>query len=175
MISGGNRTFSATKSIIDFSNLPSRLSSRRDRRSAHAWPGFSLGLGVLQLCDTTVDHRPLRLRQIRYGVDVTPYDWAWNIAGPVLLLISVIPAPRAAGRTRGRDGVVTLAHVRPRPGPATGPGTGRLLTVVAALPVAVACLQAAGPPCRPPAPGPRCSPGACTHCRRPALTSPLPT
>lgn len=33
----------------------------------------------------------------------------------------------------------------------------------------------AAPPCSPPAPGTRCSPRPCTHCRRPAPTSPLPT
>ncbi|GAB2768317.1 hypothetical protein GCM10027072_79160 [Streptomyces bullii] len=46
-----------------------------------------------------MDHKLLRLHQIRYGMDVTPYDWAWNIAGLVLLLIGVILALRAARRS----------------------------------------------------------------------------
>ncbi|WP_375231953.1 DUF2243 domain-containing protein [Streptomyces sp. NWU339] len=62
--------------------------------------GFFLNLGIFQLFDGIVDHKLLRLHQIRCGVDVTPYDWAWNIAGLVLLLIGVGPAARAARRNR---------------------------------------------------------------------------
>ncbi|PIM66102.1 hypothetical protein CTU88_45030, partial [Streptomyces sp. JV178] len=68
------------------------LRRRRALAPAHAWSGFFLGLGIFQLFDGIVDHKLLRLHQIRYGVDVTPYDWAWNIAGLVLLLIGVILA-----------------------------------------------------------------------------------
>ncbi|WP_232107897.1 MULTISPECIES: DUF2243 domain-containing protein [Streptomyces] len=75
------------------------LRRRRALASAHAWSGFFLGLGLFQLFDGVVDHKLLRLHQIRYGVDVTPYDWAWNIAGLVLLLIGVILALRAARRS----------------------------------------------------------------------------
>ncbi|MEV0694288.1 DUF2243 domain-containing protein [Streptomyces sp. NPDC050388] len=42
----------------------------------------------------------LRLHQIRCDVDVTPYDWAWDVAGLVLLLTGVGPAVRAARRNR---------------------------------------------------------------------------
>ncbi|UYQ64157.1 DUF2243 domain-containing protein [Streptomyces peucetius] len=61
----------------------------------HAWAGLFLGLGAFQLFDGIVDHKLLRLHQVRYGVDVTPYDWAWNIAGLVLLLIGVALTVRA--------------------------------------------------------------------------------
>ncbi|MEZ3182080.1 DUF2243 domain-containing protein [Streptomyces pimonensis] len=67
---------------------------------AHAWAGFFLGLGVFQLFDGIVDHKLLRLHQVRYGVDVTPYDWAWNLAGLALLLTGATLAVRAARRTR---------------------------------------------------------------------------
>ncbi|MFC8494604.1 DUF2243 domain-containing protein [Streptomyces sp. NPDC057235] len=76
------------------------LRRRRVLAPAHAWPGFFLGLGIFQLFDGIVDHKLLRLHQIRYGVDVTPYDWAWNLAGLVLLLIGAGLAVRADHRSR---------------------------------------------------------------------------
>ncbi|MFC8176210.1 DUF2243 domain-containing protein [Streptomyces sp. NPDC057242] len=76
------------------------LRRRRVLAPAHAWPGFFLGLGIFQLFDGIVDHKLLRLHQIRYGVDVTPYDWAWNLAGLVLLLIGAGLAVRADRRSR---------------------------------------------------------------------------
>ncbi|MFD3849374.1 DUF2243 domain-containing protein [Streptomyces microflavus] len=75
---------------------------RRTRTLAPvAWAGVFLGLGIFQLFDGIVDHKLLRLHQIRYGVDVTPYDWAWNIAGLLLLLTSLMLGlhARRSGRT----------------------------------------------------------------------------
>ncbi|MET9879574.1 DUF2243 domain-containing protein [Actinacidiphila glaucinigra] len=74
------------------------LRRRRALSSAHAWAGFFLGLGIFQLFDGIVDHKLLRVHQIRYGVDVTPYDWAWNLGGLALLLIGLALAVRAARR-----------------------------------------------------------------------------
>ncbi|MEU8353207.1 MULTISPECIES: DUF2243 domain-containing protein [unclassified Streptomyces] len=76
------------------------LRRRRALAPPHGWAGFFLGLGIFQLFDGIVDHKLLRLHQIRYGVDVTPYDWAWNLAGLVLLLIGTGQAVRAARRSR---------------------------------------------------------------------------
>ncbi|GGW99838.1 hypothetical protein GCM10010297_22250 [Streptomyces malachitofuscus] len=76
------------------------LRRRRTLAPAHAWAGFFLGLGIFQLFDGIVDHKLLRVHQIRYGVDVTPYDWAWNLGGLVLLAIGVALALRAARRGR---------------------------------------------------------------------------
>jgi uncharacterized membrane protein len=77
------------------------LRRRRALAPAHARAGFVLGLGAFQLFDGIVDHKLLRLHQIRYGVDVAPYDWAWNAAGLLLLLAGLLLAARAARRTRG--------------------------------------------------------------------------
>ncbi|MFE7649615.1 DUF2243 domain-containing protein [Streptomyces phaeoluteigriseus] len=60
--------------------------------------GFFLGLGLFQLFDGVVDHKVLRVHQIRYGVDVTPYDWAWNVSGLVLLIVGCALTVRAARR-----------------------------------------------------------------------------
>ncbi|MFJ9797330.1 DUF2243 domain-containing protein [Streptomyces sp. NPDC101145] len=67
----------------------------------HARAGFLLGLGGFQLFDGIVDHKVLRVHQIRYGVDVTPYDWAWNGAGLLLLLAGAVLAVRARRRADG--------------------------------------------------------------------------
>jgi uncharacterized membrane protein len=49
--------------------------------------------------DGIVDHKLLRLHQIRYGVDVTPYDWAWNLAGLALVLAGLAALARAVRTT----------------------------------------------------------------------------
>jgi uncharacterized membrane protein len=68
------------------------LDARR-RRSfwpAAAWAAFLVGLGLFQLWDGVIDHKVLRLHQIRYGVELLPYDVAWNAAGGALLLTGII-------------------------------------------------------------------------------------
>ena len=77
------------------------LRRRRALAPAHAWAGLFLGLGGFQLFDGIVDHKLLRVHQIRYGVDVTGYDWAWNGAGAALFLLGAALAVRARGRARG--------------------------------------------------------------------------
>ncbi|WP_432058276.1 DUF2243 domain-containing protein [Streptomyces sp. bgisy022] len=76
------------------------LRRRRALAPAHGWAGFFLGLGGFQLFDGIVDHKLLRVHQIRYGVDLAPYDWAWNLGGLVLLLIGVGVLVRAGRRER---------------------------------------------------------------------------
>lgn len=73
------------------------------RRSA--WGGFVLGLGIFHLFDGIVDHKLLDLHEIRYGVDVLPYDLAWNGAALVLLAVGAVmlwqsrdEGPAGAGR-----------------------------------------------------------------------------
>jgi uncharacterized membrane protein len=63
----------------------------------HALGGLLLGMGGFQLFDGVVDHKLLRLHQIRYGVDIAPYDWAWNGAA-VLLLAAGAAVLRSSGR-----------------------------------------------------------------------------
>jgi uncharacterized membrane protein len=73
------------------------------RRRAGVWParwwaGLLLGAGGFQLYDGTIQHKLLRLHQIRYVPDVTPYDWGWNILAVCMigagLLLLRRPAPR---------------------------------------------------------------------------------
>jgi len=64
------------------------------------WSGFFLGLGAFQLFDGIIDHKVLRLHQVRYGVNLLPYDLAWNLAGGVLLFIGIWLAFRARAATK---------------------------------------------------------------------------
>nr|WP_308409113.1 DUF2243 domain-containing protein [Streptomyces sp. AC558_RSS880] len=76
------------------------LRRRHALSPAHAWGGIFLGLGAFQVFDGVVDHKLLRLHQIRYGVDVTPYDWAWNLTGLALLLVGLGVVARAVRQER---------------------------------------------------------------------------
>lgn len=65
------------------------------RRSA--WAGLLLGLGGFQLFDGLVDHKVLRVHQVRYGVDLLVYDLAWNLAAAALLAVGAVLALRSRG------------------------------------------------------------------------------
>ncbi|ACO77962.1 hypothetical protein AvCA_17490 [Azotobacter vinelandii CA] len=76
------------------------LRGRRALASTAAWAGLFIGLGGFQLFDGIVDHKVLRLHQIRYGIDnLLTYDLVWNASGAALLLIGLLLGrPRAGGR-----------------------------------------------------------------------------
>jgi len=61
------------------------LRRRRAFAPARWWGAVLLGAGAFQLWDGVVDHKVLRVHQVRYGVDLTGYDVGW-IAAAVLLL-----------------------------------------------------------------------------------------
>lgn len=69
------------------------------------WGAVLIGTGAFNLYDGTVQHKLLRLHQIRYNVDLLPYDLTWNISASVVIAIGVamwISAARvdaAAART----------------------------------------------------------------------------
>ena len=71
------------------------LRSRQALTAGWAWAGFFLGLGGFQLFDGLINHKVLRLHQIRYGVNLLPYDLVWNLVGVVLLAIGVALTVRA--------------------------------------------------------------------------------
>ncbi|MCT4784220.1 MULTISPECIES: DUF2243 domain-containing protein [Exiguobacterium] len=49
--------------------------------------GLLIGVGFFQLYDGIIQHKVFQLHQIRYGVNILPYDLVWNTAA-VLILIS---------------------------------------------------------------------------------------
>jgi len=63
--------------------------------------GILLGAGAFQLYDGTIQHKVLRLHQIRYHVEIAPYDWAWNVIAVILLIAGALllwSARRDGGR-----------------------------------------------------------------------------
>ncbi|GAA0588321.1 DUF2243 domain-containing protein [Streptomyces crystallinus] len=60
--------------------------------------GILLGAGFFQLYDGTIQHKLLKLHQIRYHVDLVPYDWTWNVLAVVLLIVGALLVRRAHSR-----------------------------------------------------------------------------
>lgn len=75
---------------------------RRATVPKRVWAGGFLGWGVFQVYDGLFQHKVLGLHQIRYEVDLLPYDLAWNISGAVGAEVGVVlllgPARPIAGR-----------------------------------------------------------------------------
>jgi uncharacterized membrane protein len=62
------------------------------------WGGFLIGAGAFQIFDGLIDHKVLRTHQIRYGVELMPYDLAWNLGGAVLLIAGIVLTQTARAR-----------------------------------------------------------------------------
>lgn len=62
---------------------------------ARWWGGVWLGAGVFQLYDGTIQHKVLRLHQIRNDVDLLPYDLVWNLTAVLMIAVGVILLRRA--------------------------------------------------------------------------------
>ncbi|MEU0515910.1 DUF2243 domain-containing protein [Amycolatopsis sp. NPDC006125] len=60
--------------------------------------GILTGAGAFQLYDGTIQHKLLTLHQIRYHVDLVPYDWAWNVIAVLLLAAGVVLLARERAR-----------------------------------------------------------------------------
>ncbi|OMP66382.1 DUF2243 domain-containing protein [Domibacillus epiphyticus] len=54
------------------------------------WGGAFLGAGIFQLYDGTIQHKVMRLHQIRYNVDIRPYDLTWNILAILLIVVGIL-------------------------------------------------------------------------------------
>jgi uncharacterized membrane protein len=76
-----------------------RLVLRRMVMWSHVGAGLLLGAGGFQLFDGTVNHKVLRLHQIRYGVELWPYDVAWDVAAIVLLGLGAALLRRTAAQS----------------------------------------------------------------------------
>lgn len=49
-----------------------------------------LGAGFFQLYDGIIQHKVLRIHQIRYNVDILPYDIAWNAVAVMLIITGLL-------------------------------------------------------------------------------------
>jgi uncharacterized membrane protein len=69
--------------------LVSGLRREHTFRGAAFTAGFLSGAGIFQLYDGLVQHKLLGLHQIRYDVDLTPYDVVWNVVAALMLLTGI--------------------------------------------------------------------------------------
>ncbi|RJS61448.1 DUF2243 domain-containing protein [Bacillus sp. PK3_68] len=54
------------------------------------WGGVLLGAGVFQLYDGTIQHKVMRIHQIRYVENVLVYDAIWNVTAIAMIVIGVV-------------------------------------------------------------------------------------
>lgn len=59
------------------------------------WGGAFLGTGFFQLYDGTIQHKLMRVHQIRYVENIYIYDAIWNLIAILLLLIGFMLIARA--------------------------------------------------------------------------------
>jgi uncharacterized membrane protein len=78
------------------------------RRHELVWPRWigaaMVGAGAFQLYDGTIQHKLLQLHQIRYGVDLLPYDLAWALVAVALIVGGAVLLRRNRPAVRHPDG-----------------------------------------------------------------------
>lgn len=88
-----------------------------------AMVGLFFGAGAFQLVDGLINHKLLRLHQVRYEVDLLPYDLIWN-GGAILLLavatVLLLRLSRTEGRHTDSDRPSRVYAQRPREGETDG-------------------------------------------------------
>jgi uncharacterized membrane protein len=65
------------------------LQRRKVTVPKRVWAGALMGWGGFQVYDGLIQHKVLGLHQIRYNVDLTPYDLIWNVTGGLGLVIGI--------------------------------------------------------------------------------------
>lgn len=82
-----------------------QLSRHRIVSRMHAWAGLFIGAGGFQLFDGIINHKLLRLHQVRYVDNLWLYDLAWNGFGLLLLTIGIVIWLRARAQSLGLSSV----------------------------------------------------------------------
>ena len=77
-------------SVVAALFLFAALRRRRAFSPPRWWGGLLVGAGGFQLYDGTVQHKLLGLHQIRYHVDLLPYDLVWNLVAVALVVAGVV-------------------------------------------------------------------------------------
>lgn len=65
------------------------------------WGGKLVGGGAFQLYDGTIQHKVLRIHQIRYDVDIVPYDIVWNGSAVIMIAAGLLLIHSANRDARG--------------------------------------------------------------------------
>jgi uncharacterized membrane protein len=64
------------------------------------WAALLIGCGGFQLYDGIIQHKILRLHQIRYHVTIWPYDLTWNVIAALLIIAGILLMQGPAGVAR---------------------------------------------------------------------------
>jgi uncharacterized membrane protein len=73
---------------------------RRQSLVVRRWVGgLLLGAGAFQLYDGLIQHKVFGLHQIRYGVDLLPYDLTWDLTAAALVIVGTLLTVRSRGRS----------------------------------------------------------------------------
>jgi uncharacterized membrane protein len=83
--------------------LLAELRRRRELVWSRGVGATLIGAGAFQLYDGTVQHKVMGLHQIRYGVDLLPYDVVWIVVAVALIIAGVVLLLRNRA-VRGRHG-----------------------------------------------------------------------
>lgn len=73
------------------------------------WGGVILGVGIFQLYDGIVQHKMMRIHQIRYVENVIMYDIVWNAAAVILVIIGAVIIYRTRGEKQ-KGGTTPSEH-----------------------------------------------------------------
>jgi uncharacterized membrane protein len=90
--------FATVAALFLFADLRRRTAFR----PRHWWGGLLVGAGGFQLYDGTIQHKIMKLHQIRYDVSLAPYDWTWNIVAAALITAGVVLLVRARTEAHAR-------------------------------------------------------------------------
>ena len=71
------------------------------------WGGKLLGAGCFQLYDGIIQHKLMRIHQIRYNVNILPYDLIWNGLAVVLIVWGVILLVRTKRPTTNERNIIS--------------------------------------------------------------------
>lgn len=66
------------------------------------WGSMMLGGGLFQLYDGTIQHKLMRIHQIRYVENVYIYDWIWNIIAALMVINGTILVIRTQKEAKRR-------------------------------------------------------------------------
>ena len=74
------------------------------------WGGVFLGGGAFQLYDGIIQHKLMRIHQIRYVENVIVYDVIWNVTAVTIMLIGVILVLRTEERKKREEMFQVSGH-----------------------------------------------------------------
>ena len=83
--------FAAVGGLFLFADLKRRQAVRMKYWIA----SILIGSGAFQLFDGIIDHKVLKVHQVRYHVELWPYDLSWNLFGAALLIAGIALAESA--------------------------------------------------------------------------------